>query len=127
MENAGNLTASPANLTTFKVPLSNLILYCTCIVEGVFMIFGNALLCAVVLSYEKLRRKELVILAGLAFGDLVYGKVALQWYSRMRMQITEVDARVQVQVLCVCMGPFTNYVYRFFEFFDPPSPRVYKL
>ncbi len=54
--------------------VANLFIYGSFFIEGILMVLGNALLICVILSYKALRRKELYIMAGLAMGDLLYGR-----------------------------------------------------
>lgn len=60
------------NLT--RASLTNKIVYGSFLMEGILMILGNALLILVITAYKPLRRKEMYIMAGLAMGDLLYGR-----------------------------------------------------
>ncbi len=61
------------NLT--EATVTQLFVYGSFFVEGILMVSGNILLICVIMAYKALRRKEMYILAGLAFGDVLYGKL----------------------------------------------------
>ena len=44
------------------------------IVNGVLVVGANGLLCAAIVAYKPNRKKELLILACLAFADMIYGE-----------------------------------------------------
>ena len=43
-------------------------------IEATVICIGNFLLAAIILGHQKLRRKEMLPIAGLAIGDTIYGK-----------------------------------------------------
>ncbi len=59
-------TSSIGEILTAKTVIKTL--------EGFLILVGNILLMVIILSQKKLRRKEFLTLAGLAFGDAIFGE-----------------------------------------------------
>ncbi len=53
------------------------IVYAFFSVEGAVMVFGNLILAIIIFCHKPLRRKELIIMGGLAIADLIYGKTQI--------------------------------------------------
>lgn len=53
---------------------SNLVVYGIFIGEGALMTVGNVAIVLAILCFKPMRRKELLLLAGLSTGDVLYGK-----------------------------------------------------
>ncbi len=58
-----------------EATVTQLFVYGSFFVEGILMVSGNILLIFVIMAYKALRRKEMYIVAGLALGDMLYGKL----------------------------------------------------
>ena len=71
---ANNANDTQAESSSVSLSLSLFFSSTVQVLEGLLMVLGNTVLVYCIFSRTKLRKKGLISIGGLAFGDAIYGK-----------------------------------------------------